>query len=107
MARGKVLWACGLAMGVWMAGCGGSSAKPPPASCLTVQPCGGDVVGTWSFLGGCSDLAAQTEQLSLDCQGASVNSNSESLSGLVTFNADLSYTATGWREAFGGNETLP
>ena len=65
------------------------------------------MVGTWSFLGACSDLAAQTEQLQLDCQGTSVNSNSVSLSGLLTFNADLSYTATGWRETFGANETLP
>jgi hypothetical protein len=90
-----------------MAGCGGGSAKPPPASCLAVQPCGGDVVGTWSFLGGCSDLAALTEQLQLDCQGASVNSNPLSLSGLLTFNADLSYTASGWRETSAANETLP
>ena len=44
-------------------GCGpsnGSDSAPP--SCLQVQPCGGDVVGTWRFLGACIGSRAPPER---------------------------------------------
>jgi len=108
MVLGRVLRVGVLALGgLWAGGCGGSSAKPPPPNCLAVQPCGGDVVGTWAFVGTCADLAAQNEQLQMGCAGQMVNSDSVNLAGLLTFNSDLSYTATNWHENFGGTETVP
>ena len=53
--------------------CGGSSHSPPP-NCLQVAPCGGDVVGTWAFLGTCTEpRCAQSDQLGASCPGAAFN----------------------------------
>jgi hypothetical protein len=87
-------------------GCGGSSYHAPP-SCLQAQPCGGDVTGTWSFLGGCSNLAATNADAQMACPGASVAGLGVTLTGSVTFNADLSYTASNWHETFSAVENVP
>jgi hypothetical protein len=85
-----------------MVGCGGGG-QSTPASCLQVQPCGGDVVGTWSFLGACTDVEA-TNDLS-DC--SLLSGATETLTGRLTFNADGTYTATNWRDTFATTETAP
>jgi hypothetical protein len=107
MARGTGSWACALALGGLVAtGCGGGG-QNVPATCLEAQPCGGDLVGTWSLLGACADVAAQTQEEQIDCAGATVNSDTATLSGSITFNADSTYASTNWREAFAASETLP
>jgi hypothetical protein len=96
------LWAC-IALGALpMVGCGGGG-QAAPASCLQVQPCGGDVVGTWSFVGACEDVDAEN-RLS-DC--SLLSGTSETLTGVLTFNADGTYTATNWHDAYAGTETSP
>jgi len=86
--------------------CGGGGQNTPP-TCLQVQPCGGDVVGTWSFLGACTNVAALSQELSTDCPGASINAFGIAFTGTVTFNADSTYTATNWHESFAATETVP
>jgi hypothetical protein len=56
-------------------------------SCQQLTPCGGDVVGTWAFAGGCiDDPLAQSKSL---CPTLQVNSETASGSGSVTFAAGL------------------
>lgn len=86
--------------------CGGGGQSAPP-NCLQVQPCGGDVVGSWSFLGTCYNVQAQSAELAASCPGAKLNAAGVSLTGTFNFNADLTYTATNWHEVFALNETLP
>jgi len=88
-------------------GCGGGHGHSAPPTCLQVEPCGGDVVGSWSFLGTCSNLAAENAQLQAACPGASLNASPGTLTGLLTFNADGTFVATNWHEAFAGTESLP
>jgi len=85
----------------------GSGDRSPPPNCLQVAPCGGDIVGTWSFLGTCTDLATLNDQIGDSCPGAAFNAFGVALSGTFTFNADLTYTASNWREDFVFAETLP
>lgn len=86
--------------------CGGSSHSPPP-NCLQVDPCGGDIVGTWTFLGTCTNVAALNDQLGDGCPGAAFKAFGIAVTGTFTFNADLTYTASSWREDFVVAETLP
>jgi hypothetical protein len=102
-------WGIGLgrvlvALALFTTGCGGGSGA---AHCGTTQPCGGDVVAAWGFQGTCSNVAAASSDLAADCPGASISANSVALTGGLTFNADLTYTATNWHETFSGNEILP
>lgn len=102
-------WGIGLgrvlgALALFTTGCGGSSA---PAHCGTTQPCGGDVVGAWNFLGTCSNVAAASADLAATCPGESVTGNSVTLTGDLTFNTDLTYTATNWHETFSGTQIVP
>jgi len=79
-----------------LAGCGGGAAAPP-ASCRQVQPCGGDLVGTWSFVGACvADPALITATAPRPCTGFALNSVGFATSGSITFNADLTFTARRW-----------
>ena len=86
------------------AGCGGSSAPP---NCGQEQPCGGDVVGAWSFLGACQNVKAASTDVMGVCPGASITSANTSLTGSLTFNSDLTYTASNWHETFTLTETVP
>jgi hypothetical protein len=93
-----------LALVAPLVGCGGSSAPP---NCGTEQPCGGDVVGAWSFAGACTNVAGENADLMAACPGASIGAAGISLTGLLTFNADQTYTASNWHETFSITETVP
>jgi len=67
--------------------CGGGS-----GSCGKVQPCGGNVVGTYNISGACFDNAALTMDIGMDCPGATVNISGLKVSGNASFNADLTYS---------------
>jgi hypothetical protein len=85
--------------------CGGGGGQSRPPNCLEVAPCGGDVVGTWSFLGACADVEALSAQES--CPGAAFNAFGVAITGTFTLNADSSYTASNWHEAFVSIQTVP
>ena len=84
-----------------MVGCGGGQATS--SRCLQVQPCGGDVVGTWTFVETCADVAAENELSSCSMR----SDVSDTLAGLLTFNADGTFTATNWHETFASTATTP
>ena len=93
-------------LGLSAAACGGSDVKPPP-NCLQIAPCGGDVVGSWGFLGTCANVAAESADLQAVCPGARLTSSGAAITGSFAFSADGSYTATSWHETFAGSELLP
>ena len=70
-------------------GTGGGS-----ASCPTVSPCGGNIVGTWKVTQTC---ITETADLSKECTGGAGTSASANItlmfSGTVTYNADGTYTS--------------
>ena len=52
------------------------SDSAPPSLPVQVQPCGGDVVGTWRFLGACIGqtlIQSVNTQLQAACPGASIS----------------------------------
>lgn len=80
----------------------------PPANCLQVQPCGGDVVGRWLFFGGCvADASVFTAAAQTTCPGAEVSNVAYGASGSITFNADLTYVAQGWSTTYSDMSTTP
>ncbi len=87
-----------------LVGCGGSSGPP---NCGIEQPCGGDVVGAWSFAGVCSNVAASSAELMAICPGASIGGSSISLTGSLEFSAEEVYTASNWHETFSLTEIVP
>jgi len=103
---GRVLAAGELvaALALFTTGCGGGSGA---AHCGTTQPCGGDVVGAWSFQGTCTNVAAASADVAAACPGAAITAESVALTGGLTFNADLTYAATNWHETFSVTETVP
>jgi hypothetical protein len=88
MWRGLCLGASTLALAA--AGCGGGKASDAPSACLQAQPCGGDVVGTWRWLGGCVNPAALSSVVAA-CPAWTVDGTID-ISGTATFRADLSYS---------------
>jgi len=107
--RASAIRTMAAAVGVVLAastGACGSGHSPPP-NCLQVAPCGGDIVGTWTFIGTCTNVAALNDQLGDGCPGAAFNAFGVAVTGTFTFNADLTYTASNWREDFVIVETLP
>jgi hypothetical protein len=74
----------------WATGCGGGGGNGTggPPGCLQVQPCGGDVVGTWRVVGGCVNAAALTAVA--QCPAWMISAGLD-VSGTLTFNGDLSY----------------
>ncbi|HXU00602.1 MAG TPA: hypothetical protein VN903_06395 [Polyangia bacterium] len=62
------------------------------ASCGKVQPCGGDVVGSWTINGECVDTSSITMQVSGACPGVSIDASGIRITGNATFNADMTYT---------------
>jgi hypothetical protein len=68
------------------AGCGGGASAD---SCGQVQPCGGDVVGTWKLTSACAVHPPVPDGL---CAAATVAHSSYEISGTATFGADLKYS---------------
>jgi hypothetical protein len=111
LTNGRMSAVAGALMCVLLAaGCGPSSGDSnAPAGCLKFQPCGGDVVGTWKFLGGCTSqqgLADLSAQLEASCAGASITDFDIGLSGTITFSADLTYS-TNAIETITVTESIP
>jgi hypothetical protein len=72
----------------------GSSAQHTDAAvtsgtCGRVQPCGGDLLGTWTLTETCTDIATQPP---LTCPDERIASWTPTLTGNWTFNADLTYS---------------
>jgi hypothetical protein len=89
------------AFGLTMLSCGGGG-----GSCGKVQPCGGNVVGTYNIGTACFDNAALTMEAGVDCPGASVSVSGLNVSGSGSFNADMTYSVTETISA-SLSETLP
>jgi hypothetical protein len=80
----------GLVVGVGtQAGCGSGGG----ASCTSVPPCGGSVVGTWKVVAACIDQAALDMTVSAACPQASASQTLHE-TGTITFNDDLTFTET-------------
>src|SRR3954464_2652712 len=77
------------ALGLTMLSCGGGS-----GSCGKVQPCGGNVVGTYSVGAACVDRAALNMEIGMDCPGATATISGINVSGSGSFNADMTYSIT-------------
>lgn len=75
-------------------GCGGGGAA---RSCGQVQPCGGDLIGSWTVTDGCAnpDVAASelATTLGVSCPGLTVQLD-DAQSGLFTFTADMTFIAS-------------
>jgi hypothetical protein len=107
MAKGMGLWVWVLALtGGTAAGCGGSGNAPPP-NCDQVQPCGGDLIGTWNILGGCANTVEETKELQSFCPGGAIRAFGMNMSGSITFNADLTFTRSDWKQTLVASETIP
>ena len=89
-----------MAVSLVVLGCGGGSGRPPPG-CAQVRPCGGDLIGTWDFVGACvADTSPLTFRAEASCRGTAVSNVGYATSGTITFNADLTYVAQGWNTMF-------
>jgi hypothetical protein len=86
-----------------MSGCGpGGASRGVPASCGAIQPCGGDVVGSWAPDGSCVSQASlqarYMTELGGECPSGTsvsiVDATSDWASISSTFNADGSYSGT-------------
>jgi hypothetical protein len=93
-----------LAIPLSIVGCGSGAAAP---HCAQVEPCGGDVVGSWSFAGACVNNAAASVTLAAICPGASISVSSLAVSGSITFNSDLSYSGPSVSVSETATESVP
>ena len=75
--------------------------------CGEVQPCGGDVVGTWTWSRACPSAAAYTAQANGSCRGSVVNSISQDVGGTLTFNADLTFHFENATNTLATNNSFP
>lgn len=79
-------------------GCGDGKGGGAPSGCLQAQPCGGDVVGTWRFLGGCVNTDLLVGDLTAQCPAWTTGATID-IAGTATFGTELSYS-------FDGMETI-
>ena len=70
----------------------GSSGDGSAASCGTVQPCGGSLLGTWTVQAACQPVEDFT--LGEECPGATLDQSAHITSGSLTFNADMTFTSS-------------
>lgn len=77
---------------------------PAPDTCGAVQPCGGDLTGTWKVLGGCL-MPAGLENMS--CPQDIVTITTLSFAGSVTFTNAMDYAATDFTKDLSTIETIP
>lgn len=81
----------GLALAGSAVSCGGGSGT------CGVQPCGGDVVGTWQARSACADQASLDmgflSAIAGDCPGATLSNVRYSPAGTLMFGSSMTYTA--------------
>jgi hypothetical protein len=78
-----------------LSGCGGSGGM-----CGNTAACGGDIVGTWTIASSC---VSGSSAISATCPGETVDGANLKVTGTVTYNADMTYTAN---SILSGSETL-
>jgi hypothetical protein len=85
------------ATGTGGTGTGGGGAT----ACGTVEPCGGDLVGTWTLNSECLDAGELNSSLQMAyyCPQALVTASTVTLSGTASFTSSLSYTLAANRTA--------
>src|SRR5579871_1941950 len=74
-----------------VAGIGGVGLGQTSASCGTVEPCGGDVIGTWKVENTCLVNGGLMMDASDICAGATLDTTGISGMGMMTFAADGTY----------------
>jgi hypothetical protein len=75
-------------------------------SCGKVQPCGGDVVGSYNISGACYNSASLEMPVIEGCPGATVAITSLGVTGSATFGADMTYSVSETITAT-ASQTLP
>ena len=65
------------------------------------------MVGTWKIPGGCENASAVSMQLASFCPGASISGITISASGTLTFNSDLTYSASAVTASVHATEIVP
>jgi hypothetical protein len=73
--------------GLWLAGCGGTVSGGGSCSGAPT-PCGGDLVGTWTYSTTCN---AQQSNVA-GCPGAMLSTNNSNVAGALTFGASGSFS---------------
>jgi len=64
-------------------------------SCGQVEPCGGNIVGTWKLSDACANSAALNSDLSsTTCPSATATLAGVTPTGSITFNSNMTYTIT-------------
>jgi len=98
--RERSAWACLWAVALVSGSCGGEGGKARD-SCGRVQPCGGDLVGTWKPAGSCFDPTAVLAQVAssagIQCpSGVTLTLTSSTLNRDITatFAANRTYSGT-------------
>jgi hypothetical protein len=86
---------------------GGGGGVGGPLGCAQVAPCGGDVLGSWKLTGGCINTASLNATIKAICPGASASAGAPTISGTVTYNADLTYAAVNVSEGIMLTEVVP
>jgi len=85
------------AMAVVVGACGGGGGGDGGGTCGKVEPCGGDVTGTWKFTTGCLSstvLAMDASMVAPDCPGLAVANAKVPAVGQATFRQDTTYAIT-------------
>jgi len=89
-------------------GGGGGGTANPLASCGQLEPCGGNLVGSWNLVGGCvNDAALGASAMIPNCSGVTVDVANFTVSGAFSFAADMTYSAAGATESFTMTENIP
>lgn len=77
----------------WVGCKGGGAGGAASDSCGQVEPCGGNVVGTWKLSDACANSAAlQSELSSTSCPNMTASLSGVSPSGSITFNSNMTYS---------------
>ncbi len=72
--------------------CGSSGGDATGGSCGAVQPCGGSLIGTWTVKAACQPVEDFT--FDMECPGATLDQSAHITTGSLTFNADMTVTAS-------------
>jgi hypothetical protein len=98
---GSFAAACSVCLAAFVVGCGGGTSTNTQATgdCGHVEPCGGDVRGTWKLATACFNLpdAGQTFTSTINgqpCPGVTASSVDYSVQGSLTFDSNATYEET-------------